>query len=111
MGHEQLHRYCIHSYDAYQHILILKSCADLQKFPIENAVEIDEKYIKPINLQNAMEQLPKPAFILYLLCKALIEYIYQMYGYNPETKKSFIHLEKIEEGDSDEEDQKTPQFY
>lgn len=28
-GWEQLQKYCSHKYDAYQHFLILKSCADL----------------------------------------------------------------------------------
>lgn len=28
-GWEQLQKYCTHKYDAYQHFLILKSCADL----------------------------------------------------------------------------------
>ena len=28
-GWDQLQKYCSHKYDAYQHFLILKSCADL----------------------------------------------------------------------------------
>ena len=33
-GWENLKKYCSHKYDAYQHFLILKSCADLLKFEV-----------------------------------------------------------------------------
>lgn len=44
-GWNQLQRYCSHKYDAYQHFLILKSCADLQKFNIDAIALLDTRYI------------------------------------------------------------------
>jgi hypothetical protein len=48
-GWDQLQRYCSHSYDAYQHFLILKSCADLQKFNVDAVSLLDQKYLRPLN--------------------------------------------------------------
>eukprot|EP00347_Sterkiella_histriomuscorum_P011260 403373134 len=126
-GWAQMQSYCEHNYDAYQHFLILKSCSDLQKFGIDSIIETDQGYLQKITLSKAQEW-PKCLFILYLLCKALIDYIYDLYGYTPEKDKSqrrdrksrsqmanrIVMLEQIEEDDEGDEEQQqrkiTPKF-
>ena len=83
-GWEQLQKYCLHKYDAYQHFLILKSCADLQKFDIEAIAQLEKQYISP-HVEDEVCRWPKCMMVLYLLCKALIKYAYFIYGYSPRT--------------------------
>lgn len=108
-GWDQLQKYCSHKYDAYQHFLILKSCADLQKFDIEAIARLEQKFITS---QDEKETLrwPKCMFILLTLCKALIQYAYYIYGYVPKPNQVLAsppkkaQLEEIQEGSEEEED-------
>ncbi|CDW83670.1 UNKNOWN [Stylonychia lemnae] len=118
-GWEQLQAYCHHSYDAFQHFLILKSCADLQKFGIESIVETEKMFLNSLG-EVCIFNLPKCLFILYQLCQSLINYIYDLYGYThiktQRERKSksqmnrVFQLELIEEINEDDH-LKTPKFF
>jgi hypothetical protein len=44
------------NYEAYQHFLILKSCADLQKFGIIAVIEIERNCLSTIDEEQAIMQ-------------------------------------------------------
>lgn len=68
-------------YEAYQHLLILKSCADLMKFDIELIKDIDRENLHKI-FEEETFKWPKSIHLMYRLCKSLIEYSYFLYGIN-----------------------------
>ena len=113
-GWEQLQKYCSHKYDAYKHFLILKSCADLQKFSVEKAYQLEQHFIASLN-ETEVLKWPRCIFIMYLLCKALIGYAYYIYGFQaplrpnpakttPRDKKPFLEEIQEQEGSSFEEE-------
>ena len=115
-GWEQLQKYCSHKYDAYQHFLILKSCADLQKFSVEKAYQLEQHFIACLN-ESEVLKWPKCIFIMYLLCKALIGYAFYIYGFQaplrpnaavkttPRDKKPVLEEIQEQEGSSFEEEE------
>jgi hypothetical protein len=75
-------------------------------------VILEQQFILPLRLEECLKW-PKCLFVMYLLCKALIDYAYFLYGYTEKPKnatpKKQATLEKIQEEEDDYES-KTPQF-
>jgi len=122
-GWVQLHKYFEKEYEAYQHLLILKSCADLMKFDIDLIKMIDCENMQGIPEEEAL-LWPKPFYIMYRLCKALLSYCYYLHGISGlpsplnakkesrsvsastrgNTQNRMSPLEKIEESEQEEEE-------
>jgi len=59
-------------FEAYQHLLILKSCTDLQKFSPNHLRRIKERFLDPIDM--AQSRISREIRLLYRLCKEIVLY-------------------------------------
>lgn len=71
-------------------------------------IELDATLVNQIEEEEAL-LWSKPLFLLWQLTRALIDYIYFLYQYEGIQRKpnKMVLLEQIEEGEDEEDDQKS----